>query len=393
MRSRTLILIFISLCFTGQASAKVNKKPFRVQFSGAPKSIPSLKKRTELKLARSTSFCRGFYMPKAVSTWSCKGTAPRTKTCSLSYRCKPTTKYFNRSSETKRLRSDLRKKKVSSAKLKIKVNRKPYGKLSKSGRKLVNRLRKAGPIKRSVRKPTPNIKAPKAVVSKSNLNDELDELSRFNENDKVQEALVKSGVDQALSEDLEDELDDEIDSLKENGQQKTSSSNDDFAATDEDDEGSEEGDDSPYSESNDVVLGAFSFELIQVADDFDSILSVGTSWTPRKDFNSKVGMRGQFGLKSLKILSGTVLEETFLVYDLGLYLNLNFTANLFAEVGYFLEKWNNTAGDSHSAISFGFGYKFSNKLLNIFDRVFIDYSTLSNETSNRELKFATGISF
>lgn len=332
-------------------------------------------------------------MPKAISTWSCKGTAPRTKTCSLSYRCKPTTKYFNRSSETKRLRSDLRKMKVSNASLKIKVNRKPYGKLSRSGKKLVSRLRKAKPSKKMVRKPTPNIKAPKQVVSKSNLDNELDELSRFNENDKVEDALVKSGVDKALSNDLEDELDDEIDSLNEEKQEETKSSNDDFASSDEEDEDSETEDDSPYRESGDVKLAAFSFELIQVADDFDSILTVGTSWTPRKDFNSKVGMRGQFGLKSLKILSGTALEETFLVYDLGLYINLNFTDNLFAEVGYFLEKWNNTEGDSHSAISFGLGYKFSNKLLKVFDRVFIDYSTLSNETSNRELKFATGISF
>ncbi|MFT6070092.1 MAG: hypothetical protein ACJAYQ_002440 [Bacteriovoracaceae bacterium] len=369
--------------------AKVDKKPFKVRFSAAPDAVASLKKRTELKMARSTSFCRGFYMPKAVSTWSCKGTAPRTQTCALTYKCKPTTKNFNRSSETKRLRRELRNMKVSNDSLKIKVSRKPYKKLSRGGKKLVSRLRKAKANTKSVRKPSPKIKAPKPVVSESNLNDELDELSKFNENDKVDEALVKSGVDKALSEDLEDELDEEIDSLKEETEE-SDSSNDEFASSSDEDSSSE---DSPYSDSSEVKLAAFSFELIQVADDFDSIVTMGASWTPRKEFNSKIGMRGQFGLKTLKILSGTALEETFLVYDLGLYLNLNFTDNLFAEVGYFLEKWNNEAGDSHSAFSFGFGYKFTNKFLKVFDRVFIDYSTLSNETSNRELKFATGISF
>ncbi len=368
--------------------AKVNKKPFKVRFSGAPGSIASLKKRTELKMARSTSFCRGFYMPKAVSTWSCKGSAPRTETCALTYKCKPTTKNFNRSSETKRLRRDLRKMKVSNDRLKIRVSRKPYKKLSRGGKKLVSRLKKAKGSSKSVRKPSPKISAPKAVVSQSNLNDELDELSKFNENDKVDEALVKSGVDKALSEDLEDELDEEIDSLKEESQE-SEPSNEDFASAEE----SSGEEDSPYSDSGDAKLAAFSFELIQVADDFDSIVTMGASWTPRKEFNSKIGMRGQFGLKTLKILSGTALEETFLVYDLGLYMDLNFTNNLFAEVGYFLEKWNSEAGESHSAFSFGFGYKFTNKLLKVFDRVFIDYSTLSNETSNRELKFATGISF
>lgn len=393
MFTRTFLLLFVSLGLSFQAFSKVNKKPFRVQFSGAPKSIPSLKKRAELKMARSTSFCRGFYMPKAVSTWSCKGTGPRIQTCSLNYRCKPTTKFFNRSSETKRLRGDLSSMRVSKDNLKLRVNRKPYGKLSRSGKKLVSRLKKAKPTPKKMQRPKTNIKAPKPVASKSKMNDELDELSRFNENDKVDEALVKSGVDQALSEDLEDELDEEIDSLKQNNQQDESESSDNNFATSNEEDDSSDDTDSPYSESNDVKLAAFSFELIQVADDFDSIVTMGASWTPRKDFNSKIGMRGQFGLKSLKILSGTVLEETFLVYDLGLYLNLNFTDNLFAEVGYFLEKWNNEAADSHSAISFGFGYKFTNKLVKVFDRVFIDYSTLSNETSNRELKFATGISF
>ncbi len=391
-----LVLFFLSLSFFSWSSyGKVNRKPFDISISGSTKAIKGLQKRAELKMARSTSYCRGFYMPKAISTWSCKKNAPRTSSCKLQYRCKVTTTKFNRSSEVRRLKKSLSKMRVSKDRLRIKVSRKPYRRRVYKTKKLVKKLSAVKVASAVKPKPVPKISPPKPVASKSIIDNELDELSKFNESDTVDEALVKSELDEDLSEGLDDDLDEDLDNLNEEVEKKTEKLEESSTASDDQEEDEEKGDggnDSPYT-SDPAKFAAFSFDFIQIADDFDSLVTMGLSWTPRKEFNSKIGMRGQFGLKSLKILSGTSLEETFLVYELGLFLNLNFNANLYAEVGYLLQKWNNTAADSHSAFSFGVGYKFTNKVMKIFDRVFIDYSTVSNETSNRELKFSTGFSF
>jgi len=390
-----LVLVFLSLSFFSWSSyAKINRKPFNISISGNSKAMKGLQKRAELKMARSTAYCRGFYMPKAISTWSCKKNAPRTTTCKLQYKCKVTTTKFNRSSEVRRLKKDLSKLRVSKERLKIKVSRKPYRRKIYKTKKLVKKLSAVKAASAVKPKPIPKIAPPKPVASKSIIDNELDELSKFNESDTVDEALVKSDLDQDLSEGLDDDLDEDLDELNEEVEKKTEKLDESTTDSSSDDEEESESndDESPYT-SNPAKLATFSFDLIQVADDFDSLVTMGLSWTPRKDFNSKIGMRGQFGLKSLKIFSGTSLEETFIVYELGLYLNLNFNANLYAEVGYLLQKWNNTAADSHSSFSFGVGYKFTDKVMKIFDRVFIDYSTVSNESSNRELKFSTGFSF
>ena len=392
-----LVSIFLGLTFfSSAADARVNRKPFKISISGKTQAIKSLKKRAELKMARSTSYCRGFHMPKAISTWSCKASAPRTSTCRLQYRCKPTTTKFNRTSEVRRLRKDLSKMRVFKDRLRIKVSRKPYRKKVYKTKKLVRKLKSAKALPKPKPTPIPNIKAPKPVASKTVLDKELEELSKFNKSDEMDEALVKSELDEDLSEGLEDDFDEDLEELNESVEDKTKNLKKKKASSDysddvgeDDDEGS---DDSPYS-SNPAKLAAFSLDLIQIADDFDSLVTMGLSWTPRKDFNSKIGMRGQFGLKSLKIFSGTAFEETFLVYELGMYLNLNFNANLYAEVGYVLQKWNNTAGDSQSAFSFGAGYKFTSNIMKVFDRIYVDYSTVSNDTSNRELKFSLGVSF
>lgn len=334
-------------------------------------------------------------MPKAISTWSCKKTGPGVETCKLRYRCKATHRNFNRSSEVGRIRNELKKMKVSKQRLKIKVSRKPYKRKSyrkkRTNQKLVKKLKA---LKKARAKREAKIKAPKVAVTKKAMNDELDELARFNESDKVDDAMVKSDLDKSLSEGLEDDLEEELEDLNDDVEEKTSKlqSDDDSDESDEDVEVSNDEDKSPYT-SDPAKLAAFSLEMIQIADDFDSLVTLGASWTPRKSFNSKIGMRGQFGLKSIKIFSGTAFEETFLVYELGMYLMLNFNANLFAEVGYVLQKWNNTAGDSVSAFSVGGGYIFSNPVMGVFDRVFIDYSTVSNDTANRELKFSLGLSF
>jgi hypothetical protein len=372
------IIVFTLLSFS--LEARVDKRPFSISINSKTKVLDSFKKRAELKMARSTDFCRGFYMPKVTSTWSCKKTGPGVETCKLTYKCKPTHKNFNRSSEVRKIRSELKKMKVSKQRLRLRVTRKPYKKKSyrkSNNKKLVKKLKdlKAARARKEAR-----IKAPKTKLSKKSIDDELDELAKFNDSDKLDDGMVKSGFDDKLSENLKDELDEELENLNEDVEEKTSELN------------KKDEDKSPYT-SKPAKLAAFSLEMIQISDEFDSLVTLGASWTPRKAFNTKFGMRGQFGLKSIEISSGTSFEETFIVYELGMYLMLNFNPNLFAEVGYVLQKWNNSAGDSVSAFSVGGGYIFTTPVMKIFDRMFIDYSTVSNDTSNRELKFALGISF
>lgn len=395
MRSVQLIFIILSTLLSVEAFSRVDKSPFKISIKGKRGLTEGLKKRAELKMARSTAYCRGFYMPKRTAKWACKATAPGVNTCQTVYRCKPTTKKFNRNSEVRRLKKEIRKIRITKDPLKIKVGRKPYKKLRT--KKLMKKLVQAKSLPRPKPRPTPvptpapNIAPPESPdVS----NSDLDELAQFNESDDVANAMVKSTVDEDLTEGLDDDFEDELEELSENVDKKTEK----MASEENKEEGSDEGEDEedssdgPY-ESHPAKLAAFSFDLIQVADDFDSIVTIGASWTPRKDFNTKVGMRGQFGAKSLKIFSGTTLEETFLVYELGLYMYLNFNPRIYAEVGYVLQKWNDTEGSSESAFGVGLGYKFDQKIMKVFDRLFLNYSTVSNQTNNRELKFSAGISF
>lgn len=348
MRNRLTLFIFSVLLLSLNANARVNKKPFRISINADTEYIKGFQKRAELKMARSTAFCRGFYMPKSLGIWRCKSSGPKTKRCKRQYQCHVTTISFNRVTETRRLRSELRKTKVNKSKLKIRVSRKPYKKKYLKKRRIIKK------------KKIVKITAPKKVVAIENDLEELD-----------------------------DDLNEELEGLKEEvvseEKQRTPES---FA-----DNSREQENASSSSASRPIHFAAFSLEIIQVADEFGSLATLGASWTPRKSFNSNFGIRGQFGFKSIKTFIETEFEEIFLVYEFGLFLDFNLNKNFYVEAGYVFQKWSNTASDSVTALNFGGGYIFDEKMLNIFDRVFINYATVSNDTSNSELKLAAGISF
>ncbi|WP_372656241.1 hypothetical protein, partial [Halobacteriovorax sp.] len=105
MKSILFLIIFLMPFYS---SAQNAKDKFSVVIEGTRSHLDYIKARSELRMARSTKFCRGSKMPKSVGEWSCKSTAPRVSNCVLEYKCKFVNKRFNRASESRRLRSNLK---------------------------------------------------------------------------------------------------------------------------------------------------------------------------------------------------------------------------------------------------------------------------------------------
>ena len=389
-------LLFLILFLSLPTFAQNAKENFSVVVEGSRSGLNYIKTRSELTMARSTKFCRGSKMPKAVGQWSCKNTAPRLSNCVLEYKCSYMNKGFNRVSESRRLRAKLKdiphlqskysisllykdKKEIlqqlgGKTQVKKTSSRSFSPQKLKGSRQAVKKKRRVMRSKRN-KSPTPVAKRTvrkktKQTVSEEELeelaflkDDELDKLTM--EEEQIEEEVLSPSEVKSL--DKEEEI--ELSGIKKAESQKSKS---------------------PIK----TELASFALHYIMISDDLDSSLStIGFSWTPHLWFNENIGVRGDFGFHSYSTTETEFAEsESFSIYDLGLFGIYKFS-NIYLELGVGLQKWNHEDAENSSTLSYGIGYRFDNKRLYILDRVSFGMSSLSNEAGTKELKISLGGSF
>ncbi|WP_290733255.1 hypothetical protein [Halobacteriovorax sp. JY17] len=389
-------IIVFSLGLSLSTFAQNAKESFSVVVEGNRSGLNYIKARSELTMARSTKFCRGSKMPKAIGEWSCKNTAPRLSHCVLEYKCHFVNKKFNRLSESRRLRAKL--KDIPHLKTKYSISL-----FYKDKKEVLEELGGAAQMSRSIKKMPAPFAPQKLAASKS--------VSRKKKvrGTRVQKAPLKKSVvptkKKSVSERELEEIaflkDDEVDKLIkqeeliEEEEVSAPIESESVAKDDKIDFSEIKKEKKKESKSNlKTQWASFDLSYIMISDDEETSLSTfGLSWTPHLWFSSHFGVRGNIGFHSYSTPeTELVASESFLIYDLGLFGVYKFT-NIFFELGLGLQKWNHEEAENANTLSYGFGYYFDEKKLYIIDRVSFGMSSLSNDIGTKEMKFSIGGSF
>ncbi|OUR96572.1 hypothetical protein A9Q84_09490 [Halobacteriovorax marinus] len=391
------LIYFILMTATFAQNAK---GVFSIVVEGNRSELSYIKKRSELTMARSTKFCRGSKMPKSQGGWSCKKTKPRISSCVLEYKCKFINKKFNRITETRRLRASLKDLPKSRGKYKItliskdkkevvkqlggaaffaaaaKKSKTAKGsfssqKLAASSKRYPN-LKKKTPRKKSIKPKTRARVARKEAMEIDE--DELEELASLREDETQLKETDPNGDEEWVIEKVK----------KRNGKEEYQ-----VYKKDEKYKGLSK---TKRGKRNDWL--SFALSYVAVSDSFKNSLSTfDVSWTPQKWFNADWGMRGNLGVHQFKSSeTATLASQTFLVYDIGVFGLYRF-GNLFVELGFGLQKWNDTLGESYNTLTFGGGYFFEYYKLGFIDRIQASYTTVGNDAANKEMKLSIGASF
>lgn len=394
---KTLISLILLLTLSAASFGAVGGKPFRVTIEGPRRYIDVYKKRAELKMARSTDFCRGFTMPKIGSRWSCKPSDGKNYRCQAAYNCKLIRKNFSRVSETKRIRKELGGLPRVRNSFTMVVGKRPL--------KNPNKYKYVDQINR--RRQQVKVAEKKALRQKvqertNKLKKQLTEFDEFAQLEK-ELAIKTEPVPKGERREKVDEL--STTSLDEDRKQ-IAAQNEEVAPFRMERVQSNDGNEEiirikkaekEVEKDRRFQILSFAGAMTRVTDaNASSVATADIAWTPRWQFSRKWAFRGRLGghFISSEIVEGED-PETFLVYDLGGDLEWF----PFSESGWYLngglgiQSWTSTTGGSFSTLTFGGGYLFQYNKGKIVDRIFLSMTSVGNEASNQELKVGIGTSF
>lgn len=375
-----------------------SSKPFYVTIDGKRSLIESYKKRAELKMARSTDFCRGFKMPKLIGLWQCQPSTKGKSKCRAKYNCSHINKSFSRLSETRRLTKELNYVGRSRSSFTMVVAKKPF--------RNPNKYRYMDEIKEKRQEyRTAERRALKRLIKKrtQKLKEEMTEYDEFAQLEKElaietrasSPAQRKNSIDELSSNSLAEDrrlLDDNIEEVAPFRMErvKSNTGNEEIIRIKKKD------DEIPRDRKFQIL--SFSGAMTRVQDNnASSVATADVAWTPRWMFSPKWAFRGRLGghFISAEIEDGAEEAETFLVYDLA----GEFEYYLWEESGFFvssglgIQSWTSTTGGAFSTFSLGAGYLFDFNKVKVVDRLFVTYTSVGNEASNTELKVGIGVSF
>ncbi len=386
------------LLLLSSAFAVTGNESFNVVIEGRSNTIESYQKRAELKLARSTNFCRGFYLPEKIGAWGCEPVGSGKMKCTSKYKCGLINKTFSRVTESKRIRLELKKVPTDKRPFSMHVSKKSLRTPSKRHYvREVNRKRQQAYnsqkaiIKRQVKERANKIKLEMT---------EYDEFSKLEEELAIERtqsghSVSKNKVDNLSSNDLEEDqsqLKEDLTGIIYRMERTESNSGDEeIIRISKGVKGDKE-----IPMRRKLKLLAFSGAMTQVQDVNDNtVATFDLAWTPRFKYSDKWAFRGRLGghFISVEPLDGFD-SETFLVYELGAEAEYTlFDDGYYLSAGLGFQSWGSTAGGTFTAVSIGGGYHFEFNKLKIFDRVFASYTAIGNEASNKELKIGLGVSF
>lgn len=423
---RKSALIFVGLLFSASLMARQARGPFKVSIEGFTKDIEQIKLKAEYQVAKDTSYCRGIRMAAPAGNWVCQNVGPGVSQCVRSFQCQLVTKDFNVPSETARILAALKSYPKVTTKYSIDYANRPKNKLKKSvvskitnpndlgdpsGLRLspaeIEALRTDRLDQEKLRLAQEELKQQEREREFERQKERAEEQKRLTEKSGQSKAAkftpikeskgkltaAKTMTDQEELEDLYSEIyvaDKEAPNSDWKLEKSRSTDGDTFYYK------LGEKKVSPEKVVGPMKLKSFSGAMIQSSDsDGNSLATFELGWTPEYSFKNKWGARGLLGahfFKTTNVVAANDEGESFLVIDIAALATYEM-GRVYAEAGLGLQKWNDTVGDTYTALHLGIGYRFRNYQLVFVDRVFINYTKVDNLTSNTDLRFGLGISF
>lgn len=409
---KLLILLFL---WTGTSFGYNAKKPFSITFESFKRDQETLKVIAELKMARNTNYCRGFLMPMPAKPWSCSDTGPGAVRCEREFNCGRIRKDYSRVTETKKLRAEMRKSPKLFGKFKLVLSEEPLPNLEKYKFVNLNSIPKHMKLAKSQ---VGGIRGEKRVVRTGSLKDSQTKRNERGEqvgevypeqNDGYgNEPLRQKSIDEVFAEnrrkmspeeaqlkqdkdDFEALLDAEKQGLLESPAEKDDESEVAFLKGEQRSQ-KKEPKVNPLLNS---PWARFTVGVVQITNDNGGSLttfSMGYSPFIRFGKTRRWAIRPFIGGHFYE-RTNDADKETFLVMEGSGFITRHFRNNIYAELGFGFQKWNNSEGDLNSLIGIGVGYTMVKKLFSVFDGLALNYRALSSDDKAKELKFSLGISF
>lgn len=374
-------------------SVYIDEKPWEVGAEGIAGNEESFKKRTELKLARSTAFCRGFMIPSRVEEWNCgpvTGASERVY-CVTNFKCELVRKDFNRKTETKRLVSAIKRIDRNNKPFDIIISRAPL--IDPDKFKYLSEVKQK---KKFYREKQRKILQAEIEAQTRELEGEVadfDEFSNLEKKLKLDESeqIVKKKADYYADnpnlEVVETEEGKKSDYVLYREKSNNNRNEEVFRVVDR----------KEVERKKKLKWDTFDVGLISVSSgSAGSSLSPEIMWSPSYAINDKWNLRGFAGGHTV---SGKTTEtseiETFLATDIGMLMEYFPIAGsgLYLNIGGGLQSWYSEEGGTFSTLHFGGGYLFSFKKARVIDRLYLKLANVGSEPQNTEFRFGLGINF
>ncbi len=381
----------------------IPKKPFEVKVFTPKNGQGYSQALTEYRMAFETSHCRGAFVPVPKEGWNCKETPrnPNRLGCTRIYHCARASKKRSRSFLISTAKNKMKrfKVKVPEEDIKIIIPQKESpsfetGEMAMKRKQLeswkvqlaqkekeekqrlarLSRLKDILPNEPEMREDNEILEFLKSEgLSPDDIRDEED-IKAFLKREKISDDVVYRDYDPFTEEDIKWVLQTTIEPdgmTKVYKLRRLTSSDDRFI--------------------REIQWFRGSASMVEVSSEGDSLRTTNVSWTPYYLINEKWSLRGNVGIHFIKEAEGST-ENSFSLLEIGAYAQFN-PERLYYEFGAGFQVWNNQSGDRHLYTTFGLGYVFEIPLFRYIDRVFANYTLVSNPESNREFKLGVGFAF
>ncbi len=404
------------------AHAQNSDQPFNVTLTGDFNYIQSFQLRSELKLARSTDFCRGYTIPARNSEWDCKRVGGGESTCNAQFKCALIKKGFSRKSETIRISQAIKNLSMPKKKFTMVVAKKPFKNMDRyefvKQREAKQRDERLAMMKRKEREEELLNRQIKVRAKRlKNEMTEMDDFSKLEEelgqattskkqrsrSNSVNENKMETmeGMEsEAIAADskevdnsvFENEEDNAELSVFENEEEKSAEKQSDQDSQDSlnSDKGEVE---STPSKWKWLSFGAGMFSISDSEE--NSITTFGLMWSPIWTLSPSWAVKGNLSWHPFSAIVDLNEEaESFNIIEYGAQLEWKpFENGFYLSAGYGIQSWGSSIGGSFSALSLGGGYYFEEKKDRLIDYLFVKQVSVSNETTNVELVGGLGFIF
>ncbi len=408
-------ILILMLLMTSVVYARTPDKTFKVSLTGNFNYVESFQKRAELKLVRSTDFCRGFTIPTPSKAWVCKRVGGGEAKCETMFECGLIKRGFSRKSESSRLVSEINQLNMPKKKFSMVIARRPFKNIDRY--KLAKQVEREKREKRlALQKEQLSRKQKEEAILRDQiklrarrLKNEMTEMDEFSQlEQELDLATQKNKTDSSIAgsrmktvEQLEAEAIAADQAEIEKSGEEGGVFGEDKELTQMESEDSFSG--KPGQENAEAAAKESKFRLLSfgvgmysISDDEESsVTTFGVLWSPLWKLNDNWYIKGNLSWHPYSATVDVDAEaESFSIYEIGAQVEWRILdGGLYVSAGYGIQSWGSSIGGSFSAISLGGGYYFEERKDRLIDYIFVKQTTVGNDTANVELAGGLGFFF
>ena len=408
-----ILLFTLTILLSLSNHAQIVERDFAVSLSGDLNYLKSFQLRAELKLARSTDFCRGFTIPSLKGKWSCERVGGGEAKCKGAFTCAMIKKGFSRKSETIRLSRAIKNLGLPKKKFSMIVSKRPFKNIDryKLAKEVEEQRKKA--ILDNQQKAIEKKRQEQALLQKqiklraNRLKNEMVELDEFSQlEQELDEATQRNKTDASIADSRIETVEQlEAEAMAADEREMSASQRDvlDTNSSDEDSDelaqlevSDESSSNEPQSRESRWTFLSFGAGMFSISDEEEnSVTTFGIMWSPLWKLTRNWDIKGNLSWHRVSAVVETGEEaESFNIIEIGAQLEWRvFEEGLYLSLGYGIQNWGSSVGGSFSALSIGGGYYFEKKKDRLIDYLFVKQVSVSNETSNVELVGGLGFIF